>query len=247
LTNFNELNSNPPNLLLKLSWSLLFSGIQSNQEQAFKIFKHLADNYGMPSAQHALAFQYLNGIGIDYSVDGDKKSKNLNENDDTSTINEDSNIENDKQNLSKSLVFQTFASLGGDERAKQSLAFQYLSGLGVKKDCEKALLYYEQVASEVIDREKGKGVTTLANRYNEAMAKYRVKIYEYEDPSIETTAEVDDDSTVEKLMLDMKFKSMHEANDMASNINFGQIYMNGLFGFKAGLTPLRYSYTFKII
>ena len=59
-----------------------------------------------------------------------------------------------EQNIPKGLTFKTFAALGGDEGARLSLGFQYYTGSGVSKDCEKALVYYEQVAQEVIERYK---------------------------------------------------------------------------------------------
>jgi len=88
-----------------------------------------------------------------------------------------------QQSIPDALVYQTFASLGNSNFAKQALAFQHLAGLGVKKDCEKSLVYYQKVAQQVIEDYQSLGITTVANRYNSDITKNIVKLYEWTDPS----------------------------------------------------------------
>ena len=109
------------------------------------------------------------------------------------------------QSIPEALVYQTFASLGDSNFAKQALAFQHLAGLGVKKDCEKALVYYQKVAQQVIEDYQSLGITTVANRYNSDITKNIVKLYEWTDPSVKTEA---DSSAEEEALEWMEFREM---------------------------------------
>ena len=131
------------------------------------------------------------------------------------------------QSIPEALVYQTFASLGDSNFAKQALAFQHLAGLGVKKDCEKALVYYQKVAQQVIEDYQSLGITTVANRYNSDITKNIVKLYEWTDPSVKTEA---DSSAEEEALEWMEFREMKAIQNPEQLVTIGQIYLNGVSG-----------------
>ena len=221
----NGLTSNPPGLVNAYAWELLLSGNNKKQNAAYKMFKYLANDYGLPSAQHALAFMYMNGIGlVDVSdlVDSEGNEKKVEQ---PSKISQ-------AQYLSKGITYQTFASLGNDELAQQTLAYQYLTGHGMKKDCEKALIYYEKSAKAIFDREKANVLYTLSNRHKDVLSKYQIQISEYEDPTVETNVEIDDAS---QALERISFQEMKAVNDPEELLQVGQYYLNGLFGITRNL------------
>ena len=207
--------ANPPGLLNDMAWKMLFTGKNSMMYKANYMFKYLAEEYGLPSAQHALAFMYMNGIGM----------ADLKDRDQNPAIVEDKG--NNNQHLSKAIVHQTFASLGSDELALQTLAYQHLTGHGMKKDCEKALVYYEKAAKMVHDREDQAVLFTLANRHQDVLSQYQIKVSDYDNPTIETAAEQD---TIGIANQRLYFQEMRATNDPEELINIGQFHLNGLYG-----------------
>ncbi|KAJ3196223.1 ERAD-associated protein [Irineochytrium annulatum] len=55
------------------------------------------------------------------------------------------------RDYSRALLFMSFAALGRDDIAEQTLGYWNLAGVGVAKSCEDAAFYYKQVADKVID------------------------------------------------------------------------------------------------
>lgn len=215
-----DLPSNPPAFLNTYAWELLLTGEPSYQHSAYNIFTYLAESYGLPSAQHGLAFMYMNGIGIN-SLEETASEDELEITDNQKAV------LNQAQSLSKAIVYQTFASLGGDELAQQTLAYQHLTGHGMKKDCEKALIYYEKSAKSIYEREQAHILYTLSNRHQDVLSKYQIKISDYDDPSIETNAEIDEKAiSAERL----NFVEMRAIDNPEELVSIGQYYMNGISG-----------------
>lgn len=105
----------------QLAWSKL-SGqhfTKIDLETAHADLKKLADMYGSPKGQLGLGLLYSTGLA------------SLN------------------ASHAKSLVYLTFASLGGEPWADMALGYRYWAGLGVDSNCETALTHYRRVAGQV--------------------------------------------------------------------------------------------------
>lgn len=92
-----------------------------NYKVAFNKYKELADLNGNTTAQHMVAFMYSTGIGGAVKID-----------------------------QAKSLLYHTFAALGGDSRSEMTLAYRYRSGITTPRNCEESLYYYRRVADKAI-------------------------------------------------------------------------------------------------
>jgi SEL1 protein len=58
------------------------------------------------------------------------------------------------RNYPKSLIYSSFATIEGDIQASHMLGYWHFAGIGVQKNCEKSLWYYERVADKVIEKFK---------------------------------------------------------------------------------------------
>ncbi|CCE63771.1 hypothetical protein TPHA_0F02900 [Tetrapisispora phaffii CBS 4417] len=77
----------------------------------------------------------------------------------------------------KSLVYYEKSALLGDIRAKQALAYRYLAGLNVPRDCDKALLLYREVADYI----KNTYTPEEWNIFFPPLETYNIRVSDFED------------------------------------------------------------------
>ncbi|CAG8554689.1 351_t:CDS:10, partial [Diversispora eburnea] len=93
-----------------------------NLSAAFHYYRKLTDRSGNSTAQQMVGFMYATGIGNVVPRD-----------------------------QGKALLYHTFAALGHDTASEMTLAYRYLSGIGVPRSCEDAVFYYKRVAEKAIE------------------------------------------------------------------------------------------------
>ncbi|RKP26333.1 hypothetical protein SYNPS1DRAFT_14339, partial [Syncephalis pseudoplumigaleata] len=109
---------------LFLLGELYFHGLYAKQRdftQALGYYEQLSELTGNATAQQRAGFIYSIGLG------------------------------RTRADPRKSLLYTTFAGIGGDTVAEMTLGYRYLYGIGVPKSCEESVYYYQRVADKAID------------------------------------------------------------------------------------------------
>lgn len=111
---------------------------------------------------------------------------------------------------SRSLVFYTFAALGGDYFAQMILGYRYWSGIGVAQSCETALTYYKKVASKVANEVNPSGGSII----------HRVRLFDEEENPGNNAGQLDDD-------LIQYYQFLADKGDVHAQVGLGQLNYQG--------------------
>uniref|UniRef100_A0A1I7YIG9 S5 DRBM domain-containing protein n=1 Tax=Steinernema glaseri TaxID=37863 RepID=A0A1I7YIG9_9BILA len=143
---------------------------------------------GSPDAQLALGYLHSTGMGVA------------------------------KANPAKGLVYYNFAALGGNPLAMMALGYRHMYGVNVPADCEKALEWYQKVASKVADKVRLTG----------GVATSRVRLPD------EAEATANAVSSITSLVIDSNllnyYKYLAEKGDVQVQTTLGQMYLTGSRG-----------------
>ncbi|XP_066910359.1 protein sel-1 homolog 1-like isoform X2 [Clytia hemisphaerica] len=111
----------------------------------------------------------------------------------------------------KSIIYTTFAALGGDTMAEMMLGYRHYSGIGVQKSCETALTYYKKVAKKVSD---------AASLHSGGNAVQRIRLYDELEQPGGNAGHIDED-------LLQYYQFLADKGDTQAQIGLGQLFFQG--------------------
>ncbi|TKR70088.1 hypothetical protein L596_022156 [Steinernema carpocapsae] len=136
-----------------------------------------------------------------------------------------------KASPSKALAYYTFAGFGGNPLAQMALGYRYLHGVNVPASCEKALEWYQKVASKVADKVRLTG----------GLASTRIRLPD------EAEATANTGSPITSLMIDSNllsyYKYLAEKGDVSVQTTLGQMYLQGSRGLPRDTMLANYYFT----
>lgn len=110
----------------------------------------------------------------------------------------------------KTIVYMTFAALGGDPLAQMALGYRYWAGIGVEMKCESALTYYRKVATLVSESVSISGGPVIQ----------RIRLQEEVENPHSNSGLLDDD-------LLQYYHFLADKGDMQAQVVLGQLYYQG--------------------
>ncbi|XP_014788964.1 protein sel-1 homolog 1 isoform X2 [Octopus bimaculoides] len=110
----------------------------------------------------------------------------------------------------RTIVYLTFAALGGDPLAQMALGYRYWAGIGVEMKCESALTYYRKVATLVSNMVSVSGGPVIQ----------RIRLQEEVENTHSNSGLLDDD-------LLQYYHFLADKGDMQAQVVLGQLYYQG--------------------
>ncbi|KAF7634675.1 hypothetical protein Mgra_00005923 [Meloidogyne graminicola] len=178
-----------------LAFSYLFGDYRWSINEALQIFEQLAEETGSADAHLGLGFLHTTGVGM-----------------------------KEGPNPGLGFLHYTFAALGGNPLAQMALGYRYGHGIGVKQDCETALIWYKKVANKVAKKVKLTGMPSVQRIRipDELVFIFYIKKIIYLKKESSSIAGTLLDSNVFSY-----YKYLAETGDTQAVIGLAQLYLTG--------------------
>lgn len=202
----------------KINSSYHFQTIQSGYAQILE-----ASELGHSSAKAEIAFAQLHGLYVPMNIAEAKKTfielatKGLPQAQSGIGFLYGTGVSMNSSQ-SRSLIYLTFAALGGDTMGQMMLGYRYWAGIAVSQNCETALTYYRKVASEVADSVTLSGGVMIQ----------RIRLLDEIESAGSSSGKMDDD-------LIQYYQFLADKGDVQAQVGLGQLNYQGGRGFEQNM------------
>lgn len=202
----------------KINSSYHFQTIQSGYAQILE-----AAELGHASAKVEIAFAHLHGLYVPMNIAEAKKTfleqatKGLPQAQTGIGFLYGTGVSMNSSQA-KSLIYLTFAALGGDTMGQMILGYRYWAGIAVSQNCETALTYYRKVASEVAGSVKLGGSVMIQ----------RIRLLDEIESTGSSSGKMDDD-------LIQYYQFLADKGDVQAQVGLGQLNYQGGRGFEQNM------------